>query len=131
MNHIIYFDGVCNLCNWSVRFILKLDKKAIFSFASLQSENAQSQLKRAGAQKLCYDSVVYQQGEHIYLRSDAVLHILKTLGGIWGLFYGFKIIPKPIRDWFYDLIARNRYQWFGKKNNCMIPSAEIKARFLD
>lgn len=130
MNHIIYFDGVCNLCNWSVRFVLKHDKRGVFSFASLQSDYAKSNLKMLNGRNISYDSVVYQKDENVYSQSDAALQIIKQLGGAWKLLYVFKIIPKPIRDSLYNFIARNRYKWFGRKQSCMIPRESDQSRFL-
>ncbi len=127
---VIFFDGVCNLCNWSIQFVIKNDKKKIFLFASLQSDCASTNLTHANGQHISYDSVVYQKGELIYTQSDAVLTILKDMGGLWRLFYIFKFIPKPLRDWVYNMIGANRYRWFGKKDKCMIPSPEINDRFL-
>ena len=128
---IIYFDGVCNLCSWSVRFVLKYDKKALFSFASLQSAFAAKSLTYTNGQDINYNSVTYQKGDIIYTQSDAVLTILKDMGNGWVLMYFFKIIPKPWRDGLYDFIARHRYSWFGKKDHCIVPSPEMQSRFLD
>lgn len=130
LKKIIYFDGVCNLCNWTVKFIIKHDKKNVFMFAPLQSDFMKSGVTHANGQYIKKDSVIYQKGDQVFSRSDAILHILKTLGGGWKLLYAFKIIPKPWRNWLYDRIAKNRYRWFGKKDRCMLPSPEIQSRFL-
>ena len=130
LKKIIYFDGICNLCNWSVRFILKYDKNVVFLFASLQSEFTKKHLVHFNDPERKNESIVYQDHQVFYTKSDAVLKILNDLGGVWKLFYVFKIIPQNLRDWLYDLIARNRYRLFGKKDNCMIPSPEVKNRFL-
>jgi predicted DCC family thiol-disulfide oxidoreductase YuxK len=130
LKKIIYFDGICNLCNWSVRFILKYDKNVVFLFASLQSEFTKKHLVHFNEPERKNESIVYQDHQVLYTKSDAVLKILNDLGGVWKLFYVFKIIPQNLRDWLYDFIARNRYRLFGKKDNCMIPSPEIKDRFL-
>lgn len=130
MKNIIYFDGVCILCNWAIRFIIWHDKKEVFRFSSLQSKFAKKQLLRMNGQDIISNSVVYQRGIHFYTKSEAVLEILKEIDGVWKLFYVFKIIPKPARDWLYGLIARNRYFLFGKRNSCIIPPAAINHRFL-
>ena len=131
LNKIVYFDGICNLCNWSVRFIINHDKQRIFSFASLQSRHAKSNLTYINGQGIKYDSVVYQDDDIILTKSDAVLKICKQLSGGWKLLYIFKIVPSGWRDRLYDIVASNRYQWFGKKDHCMIPAPEIRSRFLD
>ena len=130
LKKVIYFDGVCNLCNRSVRFILKYDKNVVFSFASLQSEFAKKHLVHFNGPDRKNGSIIYRDHQFFYTKSDAVLKILNDLGGVWKLFYVIKIIPKPIRDWLYDLMAINRYRMFGKKDSCMIPSPEVKDRFL-
>lgn len=130
-DHIIYFDGVCNLCHWTVKFIIARDKKSIFSFASLQSTFARKHLMHANGQDINYDSVVYQRGEKIYIKSIAALKILNELGGLWKLANIFSFMPTSLLDRMYDFIARHRYSWFGKKNQCMVPSARIESRFLD
>ncbi|MCL4152465.1 UNVERIFIED_CONTAM: hypothetical protein GTU68_032554 [Idotea baltica] len=128
---IIYFDGVCNLCHWVVRFIIKRDNRAVFSFASLQSDYAEKAFKIHEDETENYDSVVYQTDEKIYFKSSAALKILYDLGGIWKCTTVFYVLPKPWRDKIYDLIANNRYRWFGKKTHCLIPSDQIKSRFVD
>ncbi len=131
LKKIIYFDGICNLCNWSVRFIYKYDKYSVFLFSSLQSEYSEKHLLHFIGPDRRNESIIYQDHHVYYTKSDAVLNILKEMGGIWSTFYVFKIIPKNTRDRIYDLIAKNRYRWFGKKDRCMIPPAESKGRFLD
>ncbi len=129
-HHIILFDGVCNLCNTSVQFIIKRDKKGIFQFAPLQSDFARQALENIQTSGLKTESVIYISGNKLYSRSSAALRIAKKLNTPWPVLYFFIIIPPFIRNWFYDLIARNRYKWFGKKESCMIPSPELKSRFL-
>jgi predicted DCC family thiol-disulfide oxidoreductase YuxK len=128
---IILFDGVCNLCNSSVQFILKRDSEKNFLFASLQGKKGQEILKQSGLPANNLNSFILVEGDHIYTRSTAALRMLKGLGGGWKLLYGFIILPKFIRDAAYNLVARNRYKWFGKKEECWMPSAELKERFLD
>ncbi len=129
-NPILLFDGVCNLCNQSVQFIIKADKKVVFRFASLQSEFAKEHLKQFETETEDLKTIYLLVDNKIYDRSDAALEIAKRLGGFWQLFYVFKIIPSFIRDAVYNLISRNRYRWFGKQESCMIPSPELTSRFL-
>jgi predicted DCC family thiol-disulfide oxidoreductase YuxK len=127
---ILLFDGVCNLCNSSVQFIVKRDEDAVFRFASLQSEEAQELLNSFEDKPSDLSSVLLVEDGKLYARSTAALRAARRLSGAWPLLYGFIIIPRPIRDLVYNWIARNRYRWFGKKDQCMIPSPELKARFL-
>lgn len=128
---IVFFDGVCNLCQRSVQFILSHDPKAIFSFASLQGEVAKKILSshQLDAEKM--NSLVLLENGHVYIRSTAALRVAKQLSGIWPIFYVFIIVPPFIRDAVYDWIARNRYRWFGKQETCWLPRTEWKDRFLD
>jgi len=128
--HIILFDGVCNLCNSSVQFIIKRDKQSKFMFASLQSEFGQSQLVKFQLDTSDMDSFVFISEGKAFTKSTAGLKVLKNLGGLWKILYVFIIFPKPLRDWVYSLIAKNRYKLFGKKESCMVPSIELKNRFL-
>lgn len=127
---IILFDGVCNLCNDFVQFIIKRDPKAKFKFASLQSPEGLLLLNKFGLPTTDFDSLVYINGDNYLIKSNAGLAILKELEGFWKLFYVFIIIPKFIRDFFYDIISKTRYKIFGKRTSCMIPTPEIKQRFL-
>ncbi|MEQ8473306.1 MAG: DCC1-like thiol-disulfide oxidoreductase family protein [Marinoscillum sp.] len=129
-DHVILFDGVCNLCNSSVNFIIDRDN-GHFRFASLQSGFAKTQLGLQNSDTGSLDSIVVLKRKCLLYKSDAALEIARHLSGGWKLLYGFKILPKPFRDWFYDLIARNRYRWFGKRDSCRIPTPELKERFLD
>jgi predicted DCC family thiol-disulfide oxidoreductase YuxK len=128
---VILFDGVCNLCNRSVQFIIKRDKKKQFLFASLQGKTGGELLKKFDLPANVFNSFILIEGENIYSRSTAALRIAKQLGGGWKLLYGFMILPRFIRDAIYNLIAKNRYKWFGKRDECMIPTPELKERFLD
>lgn len=128
---IILFDGFCILCNGFVRFIIKRDPGAKFKFASLQSEYGKSLLCKLGLPPNDFNSVVYFKGDSYFLKSSAVLNVLKDLGGFWKLFYVYIIIPEFIRDFFYNIIGKIRYKIFGKRDACMIPAPEIKQRFLD
>ena len=129
-NSIILFDGVCNLCNSSVQFIIRHDPKKLFLFASLQSDAASEILLQSPFKKLDLTSIVFIENGQIYDRSTAVLKITRKLKGGYSLLYGFIIIPRLIRDWGYQQLANNRYHWFGKKDICMVPSANLKDRFL-
>jgi predicted DCC family thiol-disulfide oxidoreductase YuxK len=128
---ILFFDGLCNLCNRSVQFVLKHDKTGKFRFASLQGIAGQDLLKKTGlASGEHFDSFVLMDSGKLYTRSLAALRVLKGLGGAWSLLYAFRFIPAFIRDGLYDWIARNRYRWFGRREECWVPSAKWEARFL-
>lgn len=130
-NNVILFDGVCNLCNSSINFVLDRDKKKKFIFASLQSNAGKELLEFHHIQQLeHYDSILLIKDHKIYKKSSAALEIAKGLSGGWKFFYVFKIIPRFIRDIFYDLIAKNRYRLFGKSDTCRVPEPEIKSRFI-
>lgn len=129
MANIILFDGVCNLCNSSVQFIIKWDPNGYFSFAPLQEE-AGKKLLATHHIKTNMDSLILISNNTFYQKSSAALEICRHLQGGWKLLYAFKLIPRFIRDPLYTYIAKNRYKWFGKKTSCMIPTAENKKRFL-
>ncbi len=128
---IILFDGVCILCERFVLFTIKKDTHSKFKFASLQSTIGQSLLKKFNLPIDDFDSFVFITGNNYFLKSTAVLQVLKELGGTYKLFYIFIIIPKFIRDFFYDYIAKKRYKIFGKRNACIVPTVGIKQRFLE
>ena len=128
---IVLFDGVCNLCNSSVQSIIKHDKKKQCRFASLQGNYGQSFLKKYNLPVDNFNSFILQEDDKVYTRSTGALRMLKHLGGGWSFFYGFIIIPKFIRDGVYNWVAKNRYRWFGKREECMIPTPDLKERFLD
>lgn len=127
---VILFDGVCNLCNSSVLFIIQRDPKAKFRFASLQSDFGKAQMLRFGLNDSELNSVLLIKEEILYQKSNAALEIARNLTGGWPMLYAFKIIPAFLRDWVYNWIAQNRYRWFGKKDACMIPTPELKSRFV-
>src|SRR5215831_3495611 len=129
--YIVLFDGVCNLCNSSVQFIIKRDKKKKFLFGSLQGKAGQQYLEKYQLPTSTFNSFMLIEGEKLYTRSTAALKMLKHLGGIWSLFYCLIIIPPFIRDAVYNLIAKNRYRWFGKKEACWVPTPDLRSRFLD
>jgi predicted DCC family thiol-disulfide oxidoreductase YuxK len=128
--NIVYFDGVCNLCNSAINFLIDQDKKQNLKFASLQSEAGAEVLRRFSLPSDDYDSFLFLKGNQLFQKSDAVLEIIKLLGGGWPILVVFKIIPRSFRDWLYTKVAQNRYKWFGKRNECRLPTPELKARFL-
>ena len=127
---IILFDGVCNLCNGFVHFIIRRDKNNYFKFASLQSETAKEILIRFGLQEKL-KTIVFIENKKVYKRSTAALHICRRLQGAWPLLYGFIIVPPFLRDAVYNLVAKYRYQWFGKKDQCMLPTPALQSKFLE
>ncbi len=129
---IILFDGVCNLCDSSVQFILKKDKKDVFRFVALQSQLGQEIIKHIGIDTSKTDSIIlYEPGKVYFYKSQAALNIASDLGGMLRLFSIFKILPSDLCNIIYDYIAKNRYKWYGKKESCMIPTSKTKAKFLD
>ncbi len=147
--NLVLFDGVCNLCDGFVQFLIRQDRRQVLRFGPLQSENAQkyitefTTLARSGhtnsqmsqteqvpeTGKLT--SIIYIRNGRFYTKSTAALWILQDMGGLWWLTGIFWIIPRPVRDAVYDWVGRNRYRWFGKKTSCMMPTPELKDRFLD
>ena len=127
---IILFDGICNFCNRTINIILKYDKDAYFQFAASQSNAGINILQQFKLDQKASASVILIDNEKVYTKTDAVIQIAKHLSGWPKLFRLLKFIPKPIRDFGYDLIAKNRYTLFGKKASCMIPDASIRHRFL-
>lgn len=129
---IVLFDGVCNLCNNFVQTIIKHDKKDVYRFASLQSEYGQQVQKYLGINSEAIKSVIlYEPGVAYFHKSEAALRIIRSFGGVYSLIWILRIFPNFIRNAVYDFIAFNRYKWFGKKDYCMIPTPELKAKFLD
>jgi predicted DCC family thiol-disulfide oxidoreductase YuxK len=128
---VILFDGVCNMCNWFVQFIIKRDKKNIFQFASLQSNYGTSFLKHFGLTDKGLDTVMVYDGKELITQSDATIRILTSLGSIWKAAIIFKIVPHFIRNRIYTLLAKRRYSLFGKRDSCMVPDEKIKGKFLD
>ncbi|HEY5405594.1 MAG TPA: thiol-disulfide oxidoreductase DCC family protein [Ginsengibacter sp.] len=128
---IILFDGVCNLCNGAVQFVIKRDNKDQFLFASLQSDEGKEILKEYNLPSNKMNSFFLVENGKVYDKSTAALRVLKKLNSLWRLFYIFIVVPKFIRDGVYNWIAKHRYQWFGQKDECMIPTPELKAKFLN
>jgi predicted DCC family thiol-disulfide oxidoreductase YuxK len=127
---ILLFDGICNLCNHMVRFIIKRDSKGKFKFSSLQSEVGRQWLMRFDISGHELESFVLIQGGKYYIKSTAALRMLRELGVIWNLLYVFIWFPRPLRDILYDVVAKSRYKIFGKRDACMIPTPDLQARFL-
>ena len=131
---VLLYDGVCGFCNQAVQTILKHDRRGVLRFAALQSGFGQGVLERhpelAGV-----DSVVFVErgpgGERVHVRSAAALRVAAYLGGWWKLFLAARVVPAPVRDFFYDLVARYRYRFFGKYDACLLPPPEVRARFID
>ncbi|MEO8066965.1 MAG: thiol-disulfide oxidoreductase DCC family protein [Flavobacteriales bacterium] len=127
---LLLFDGVCNLCTGVVQFVIKRDKSQRFRFASLQSSVGENFLQENKMPTDEFASFVYLRDGKVLMRSDAALNIARDIGGLWTLAYGFVIIPRFLRDAVYNWVARNRYRWFGKTDVCMLPTPELKARFV-
>lgn len=129
MHPIVLFDGECNFCDASVQFIIKNDPKGNIHFASLQSDIGQRLLKAQNVPGHV-DSMIVIEEDKVYYKSAAALRIARYLNGPWKWLYPLIMIPSPIRNLFYDIVAKNRYKWFGKKESCMLPPPETRTRFL-
>jgi predicted DCC family thiol-disulfide oxidoreductase YuxK len=127
---VILFDGVCNFCNGMVNFIIRQDKKNVFLFCPLQSEAGQRLLKEYKIDWKANDSFVVIENNKAYLKSNAALKLYNKLPWYWKWTQLFWVVPKFIRDWIYNVIAKNRYKWFGKREQCMVPTAETRQKFL-
>ncbi len=131
MKMIVLFDGECNFCDKSVQFIIKRDPKGIFAFASLQSEVGQKLIKEYHIPENIDSIILIEPENHkFYIKSSAALKIGRNLSGLWKVLFLIKLVPKTVRDKGYDFIAANRIKWFGKKDECLLPSPEIRKRFL-
>jgi len=128
---VVIFDGFCNLCNGTVQFIIMRDREKKFSFATFQSDAGQDILKQNGLSPTDQSTVVYVRKGHVFIKSKAVLMILRDLGCCWNFFYILIIIPPIIRDLLYELIAKYRYRLFGKRMSCIVPTMEIMDRFIN
>src|SRR5437879_6320810 len=128
---LILFDGVCNLCNASVAWVIERDRRGVFRFASLQSAAAQAALAAANSPTTLPDSMVLIHEEGVHTQSDAVIRIGSRLGFPWKLARLGYLLPRPVRDWAYNAIARNRYRWFGRRESCLVPTPELRTRFVD
>lgn len=130
MERIILFDGVCNLCNGSVRFIIKRDPLGYFKFSSLQSIAGKKLMEKHKVRN-DINSFILLENDHVFTKSSAALRVSMRLKGLWKILVVLIIIPKPIRDVIYNLVAKNRYKWFGKSDQCIIPTPEVRERFLE
>jgi predicted DCC family thiol-disulfide oxidoreductase YuxK len=127
---IVLFDGVCNFCDRSVQLIIRRDPKGHFKFAPLQSETGRKLLAQHGLDPQYLESLVLIENGGCYLKSDGALRIARRLSGPWQALWLFRIFPKVCRDWVYDFVVRNRYRWFGKKDQCVVPTPEMRERFI-
>jgi len=128
---LLLFDGVCNLCNASVQFIIDRDPQARFRFAALQSDVGRALAAECGIDADALDSIVLVEDGRCYTHSSAALHVARRLSGGWPLLAALTVVPRPLRDLVYGFIAARRYRWFGKEETCRIPTPELRARFLD
>jgi predicted DCC family thiol-disulfide oxidoreductase YuxK len=128
---VIFFDGVCNFCNATVNFIIKQDKKDKFRFATLQSEYAKKFLLEMPEKYKHTDSIILFENGLFFIKSSAMLRIAKRMGGLWQLLFVLSVVPVFLRDFIYDRFARNRYRWFGIRNQCLIPDERLKRKFLN
>jgi predicted DCC family thiol-disulfide oxidoreductase YuxK len=129
---IILFDGLCNLCDASVQFIIKRDTKDVFRFVSLQSDLGQELLQQLPISTQKIDSIIlYESDKAYYYKSEAVFEIVKSIGGFFYCLLIFKWLPTAVTNTIYDYIARNRYRWWGKKESCLVPSQELQSKFLE
>ena len=128
---ILLFDGVCNLCNTSVLFVIKRDVKKQIRYAAIQSTFGKKLMKKYKIEETYLSSLIFIDEEKVYFRSTGALRICKYLKGLWPLLYGLMIVPTFIRNTFYNLVAKHRYQIFGKKESCMVPTTELKSLFLE
>ena len=129
-HRIILFDGVCNLCNGAVNFVIQRDTSNIFKFAPLQENAGTVLLKKYAISFQKLDSIVLIENDKVYVKSSSALRIARKMSGLWPLLYVCVVIPRFIRDGVYDFIAKNRYKWFGRKEQCMIPTPDFREKFL-
>ncbi|MDQ0638080.1 putative DCC family thiol-disulfide oxidoreductase YuxK [Pedobacter sp. W3I1] len=127
---VIFFDGVCNLCNASVQFVIAHDRKDQFKFTALQGDYAREVLPKFNADSEKLNTILLLKDGKIYTKSSAALRVARKLNGLIPLLYAFLLVPKFIRDWVYDIIAKNRYQWWGKQESCWVPTPELKSKFI-
>ncbi len=130
MERILFFDGVCNLCNGTVQWVIRQDSQQAIQFAALQSETAKLKLSALGIDLQKLESLVFLEDGVVYTHSDAALRLARALGSPWSWVGMFVFVPKFIRDAVYRFIAKNRYAWFGKQESCMMPTPDLKKRFL-
>ncbi|WP_035677783.1 thiol-disulfide oxidoreductase DCC family protein [Flavobacterium limnosediminis] len=129
---IILFDGVCNLCDATVQMVIKKDKQDVFRFVALQSDLGRQITKHIGVDTSKTDSIIlYEPGHAYHIKAEAAIEIAKSIGGLYAILGLFSVFPNWMKNSVYDFVARNRYKWYGKKESCMIPTPEIKAKFLE
>jgi predicted DCC family thiol-disulfide oxidoreductase YuxK len=131
MASLVLFDGVCNLCNGFVQFVVARDPGGRFQFGALQSAAARRVLELHDTPAPLPDAIVLVDDGQLFTRSTAALRIARRLTFPWPLAYAFIAVPRPLRDWIYDLIARHRYRWFGTRDHCMVPTPALRSRFID
>lgn len=127
---LVLFDGVCNFCNNSINFIIRHDKRDYFRFAPLQSPTGEKLVAENGLAGHNLDSVILSENGKVYTKTSAALRIARRLNGLWPLLFAFIIVPPFIRDIVYNIIAKNRYRWWGKKDACMIPTPDVRKKFI-
>jgi predicted DCC family thiol-disulfide oxidoreductase YuxK len=128
--HIVIFDGVCNFCNGAVNFIIKRDPEGIFAFTPMQSDLARELMNKHKIYNVDIDTFLIIKNDQCFVFSSAALEIAKDLTGLWYVFGVFRLVPSPIRDFFYKVFARNRYALFGRQETCIVPTKEMKSRFV-
>lgn len=131
MASLVLFDGVCNLCNGFVQFVVARDPGGRFQFGAQQSASARRVLEQHDTPAPLPDAIVLVDDGQFFTRSTAALRIARRLTFPWPLAYAFIAVPRPLRDWIYDLVARHRYRWFGKRDHCMVPTPALRSRFID
>jgi predicted DCC family thiol-disulfide oxidoreductase YuxK len=128
--NLILFDGVCNFCNSAVQMVIEIDRHKIFKFASIQSELGQQLYRQHGLDPIDIQTLMFVDGDRVLTKSDAVLEVLSRLDGGWQLLAGFRAMPQPVRDWAYTEFARQRFVLFGRRDTCMVPTPELRERFI-
>jgi predicted DCC family thiol-disulfide oxidoreductase YuxK len=126
----VLFDGACGLCTASVRFLIRHDRRAVLRFASLQSATGQSLCRSHGIPPERLATLILIRGSEAYQRSDALIATARSLGGWWRMWTVLRVVPHPLRDWAYTLVAKHRYQWFGRCDACLMPTDDLRTRFL-
>ncbi len=130
-SHVVVFDGVCNLCSRGVNFLLAHERDHVIHFAAAQSPSGQELLRKHGFDPQDLATVVFIKGGAVHVRSDAALEVARHLRMPWRMFRVLCLVPRQLRDPVYDLIARNRYRWFGKRESCSVPTPQLRSRFID
>jgi predicted DCC family thiol-disulfide oxidoreductase YuxK len=129
-HNLILFDGVCNFCNTAVQTVIKIDNQKIFKFAAIQSQLGQQLYRQHGLDPVDIQTLMFVDGDRVLTKSDAVLAVLSRLDGGWQLLGGFRAMPQPMRDWAYTEFAKQRFALFGRRESCMIPTPEVRSRFI-